>query len=303
MAQHFLSINDYSWEWIEQIFNLSSDLKSRTKRGEIYTPLTGKTLGMIFAKPSARTRISFEVGMYQLGGKALYLAANDIQLGHREPISDVARVLSRYVDGIMARLFAHSDIEELARFSMVPVINGLTDLLHPCQVMADLFTIFEHLGKREGLKITFIGDGNNVVNSWLNMSMKFPMKFTLAAPEGYEPDKNILQSARQSGVSDIQVMRDPIAAAKDADVLYTDVWTSMGNEGEEEKRLKDFQGYQINEKLLKQAKPDCLVMHCLPAHRGEEITDEVIEGPNSIVFDEAENRMHVQKAILVTLLQ
>ena len=303
MARHFLSIRDYSWQWIEHIFELSTELKNKLKNGKLEQPLRGKTLGMIFAKPSVRTRISFEVGMQQLGGMALYLAADDIQIGSREPISDITRVLSRYVDGIMARLFAHKDIEELARYSSVPVINGLTDLLHPCQVMADLFTIFEYFGKRRDMKIAFIGDGNNVLNSWLHMASLFPMNLTMSVPEGYEPDKDILQYSREAGLSEITIQRDPMAAAENADVLYTDVWTSMGDYNETDKRQKDFKDYQINAKVLSQAKQKCLVMHCLPAHRGEEITDEVIEGPNSVVFDEAENRLHVQNAILVNLMK
>jgi len=257
---------------------------------------------MVFAKPSARTRISFEVGMYQLGGHALYLSPNDIGVGTREAVKDIARVLSRYNDAIMARLFGHEDIVELAEYASVPVINGLTDLLHPCQIMADAFTILEHRKTLDNLKLAFIGDGNNVANSWINFAARVPMKLALAVPEGYDPDPQILADARQSGISEITIHHDPHQAVKDADVVYTDVWASMGQEAEAAQRKQIFQPYQVNEQLMKSARPDTLFMHCLPAHRDEEVTDAVIESPNSIVFDEAENRMHVQKAIMVKLM-
>lgn len=302
MKNDFISIYDYSREWFEEIFEIAGDLKNKIKTGEVYHPLKDKTLTMIFQKSSARTRISFEVGMYQLGGYALYLAPDNIQLGKRESVKDIARVISRYNDCIMARLFDHKHIIKLAEYSSVPVINGLTNLLHPCQVTADIFTIFEYKGKIDNIKIAFIGDGNNVANSWLNMSSKFPLSLSFAIPEGYDPDKEILERASNSRVSNIQIFREPFLAAEDADVIYTDVWASMGKENEIEKRKNDFKNFQVNDELLKVAKDDCIVMHCLPAHRGEEITNEVIDGKHSVVYDEAENRLHIQKAILIKLL-
>jgi ornithine carbamoyltransferase len=302
LKRHFLSIADLTKKEIFEIFDLTKELKSKQKRGEPHRTLEGKTLAMIFQKPSARTRVSFEVGMFQLGGHALYLGPNDIQIGKRESIGDVARTLSRYVDIIMARLFGHGDILELAEHASVPVINGLTDLLHPCQVMADVFTILEKRGHLNDLKVSFVGDGNNVANSWLNIASKIPMTLHFAIPEGYDPDKEIFEMAKQSEQSDIEIFRDPSEAVKDAHVIYTDVWASMGQEAEVEKRKLDFKGFQVDEALLANADKDCLVMHCLPAHRGEEITNEVIDGTHSIVFDEAENRLHVQKAIIIRLL-
>jgi len=301
--KHFLAITDFSKEQILDVFDLATELKTKQKQGTAHRHLEGKTLAMIFQKPSARTRVSFEVGMFQLGGHALYLGPNDIQIGKRESVADVSRVLSRYVDIIMARLFGHDDILELAEFGSVPVVNGLTDLLHPCQVMADLFTVFEQKGQRDDFKICFIGDGNNVANSWINMAARLPMTLTFAIPEGYDPNADILKAARSTNISEIQIYRDPAEAARDADVIYTDVWASMGQESEAEKRKAAFKDYQVNAALMKVADPDCLVMHCLPAHRGDEITDEVIDGPNSVVFDEAENRLHVQKAIMVKLME
>ncbi len=303
MSRHFISIADWSKEEILATFDLAKELKQKQKNGEEHRLLAGKALAMIFQKPSARTRVSFEVGMFQLGGHALYLGPNDIQVGKRESIADVARTLSRFVDIIMARLFGHEDIIELAENAGVPVINGLTDLLHPCQIMADVLTIWEHRGNLDELKVAYIGDGNNVANSWINMAAKLPMTLSLGVPEGYEPDAEILQYARDAGVSDIQIHHDPVEAVKDADVVYTDVWASMGQEAEAEKRKAVFRPFQVDSRLLAHAKGDCLVMHCLPAHRGEEITSEVIDGPHSIVFDEAENRLHVQKAIMVKLLR
>ncbi|MFQ5640017.1 MAG: ornithine carbamoyltransferase [bacterium] len=299
---HFLSIADFSSDEILQTFDLASELKIKQKTGVPHRLLEGKTLAMIFQKPSARTRVSFEVGMFQLGGHALYLGPNDIQVGKRESVADVARVLSRYVDLMMARLFGHHHIEELAGNSSVPVINGLTDLLHPCQVMADMFSIFEKKGQTQKLAIAYIGDGNNMVNSWLNMAQKLPMTLNLSIPEGYDPDSEIWNLAQNAGVSDIQMFRDPADAARGADVIYTDVWASMGQEAEAEKRKQAFKDYQVNSSLVSAASPNCLVMHCLPAHRGEEISDAVIDGPNSIVFDQAENRLHVQKAIMLKLM-
>ncbi len=303
MSKHFLAISDFSKGEILEIFDLTEDLKSKQKNDEPHKLLEGKTLAMIFAKPSARTRVSFEVGMFQLGGHALYLGPNDIQIGKRESVGDISQVLSRYVDIIMARLFGHEDILELAKHATVPIVNGLTDLLHPCQIMADLFTIYEKKGRRDNLKIAYLGDGNNVTNSWINIASKIPMTLSLAIPEGYDPDDEILKSAMQSGISEIQIFRSPAEAVQNADVIYTDVWASMGQEAEAETRKIAFRNFQVNADLLKSAAADCLVMHCLPAHRGDEITNEVIDGPHSIVFDEAENRLHVQKAIMVKLFE
>lgn len=303
MKKDFLSIADLTKEEIFAIFELAKDLKAKVKKDEPHAILAGQSLAMIFQKPSARTRVSFQVGMFQLGGHALYLGPNDIQIGKRESVADVARTLSRYVNIIMARLFGHQDIEELAKYATVPVVNGLTDLLHPCQIMADVLTIYEHRGNLDGVKVAYIGDGNNVANSWINMAARVPMTLAIGCPEGYEPDAAILNAARAENISQIEIYHTPQAAAKDADVIYTDVWASMGQEAEAEKRKEVFRDFQVNQQLLQQAHPDCLVLHCLPAHRGEEITDEVIDGPHSVVFDEAENRLHVQKAIMVKLLE
>ena len=303
MKKDFIHITDITSDEINEIFALASKMKAYLKEGKEYTPLKGKNMAMIFAKPSARTRISFETGMSQLGGHAIYLNPSDIGIGKREAIKDIARVISRYDDIIMARLFEHQHMLELAQYATVPVVNGLTDLNHPCQIMADIFTVLEHRKHLNDLKVAFIGDGNNVANSWINLAARLPMHFVLASPSGYDPDPDILNSARNVGISRIDVLRDPVEAVKDADVIYTDVWASMGQESEAEKRRIDFMPYQVNGSLLKHAKKDVFVMHCLPAHRGDEITDAVIDGPRSIVFDEAENRMHVQKAIIVKLLQ
>ncbi len=303
MEKDFLAITDLTEEEIHEIFRLAKDLKEKQKRGKEYQPLKGKTLAMIFQKPSARTRVSFEVGMFQLGGHAVYLAPSDIGLGKRESVADIARVLSRYNDGIMARLFGHELIIELAKYASVPVINGLTDLLHPCQVMGDMFTIMEHRGGFDGLKVTFIGDGNNLANSWINMASRISMRLTLSIPEGYDPDPEILEKARMSGKSEIEIERDPLKAVRDSDIIYTDVWASMGQEREAKKRKKVFKSYQVNQELVEYAKPDVKVMHCLPAHRGDEITDQVMDGRHSIVFDQAENRLHIQKAIMVSLMK
>ena len=302
MVKHFLSIADLTRYEIEDILNLAIELKGKQKRGEAEPLLKGKTLAMVFQKPSARTRISFEVGMFQLGGHALYLAPTDIGVGTREAVKDIARVLSRYNDGIMARLFGHEDIIEMAEYAAVPVINGLTDLLHPCQVMADVLTILEHRKTLENLKVAFVGDGNNLAHSWLNFASRYPMNLVLAIPEGYDPDADVLKNARDAGISEIEIYRDPKKAVKDADVIYTDVWASMGQEAEAAKRKIDFKNFQVNDDLMASARKDTYVMHCLPAHRGEEITDSVIESQNSIVFDEAENRLHAQKAVMVRLM-
>ncbi len=301
MKRDFLAVTDFTKDEIYETFRIAEQLKADVKAGNPHHYFANQTMSMVFAKPSLRTRVSFETGMVQFGGHALYLGPNDISIGKRESVKDIARVISRYNDWIMARLFRHEHMVEFAKYASVPVINGLTDYNHPCQIMADMLTIHEHRGTVEGQKVVFIGDGNNVCNSFLNFAAVVPYHFVLAAPEGYDPDPQTLEKARAAGLSKIEVIRDPIEAAKDADVLYTDVWTSMGQEEERQKRLSDFAGFQINKELLSHAKSDALVMHCLPAHYGEEITEEVLDGPQSVVFDEAENRMHAQKAVMVML--
>jgi len=302
LKRDFLSLTDLTKEEIFEILELSRELKEKLKRGEEHRFLLGRSMVMVFQKPSARTRVSFEVGMHQLGGYSIYLAPKDVQAGQREPIADLARALSRYCDVIVARMFGHEDILELAEYATVPVINGLTDLLHPCQVLSDIFTIWEKRGNLDNLHVAFVGDGNNVCNSWINLAARVPMRLTLGVPHGYEPDREILAMAKKCGVSEIEIYHNPNMAVKGADVVYTDVWTSMGQEREAERRREDFRDFQVNDLLLRHANEDCFVMHCLPAHRGEEITDSIIEGPQSIVFDQAENRLHVQKALLVKLL-
>ncbi len=286
----------------EEIWRRTARLKKMLKEGKEHASLKGKTLGMIFDKSSTRTRISFEVGMYQLGGVALFLNSRDTQIGRGETLADSARMMSCYLNGIMIRTFAQGSVEELARYASIPVINGLTDLLHPCQILADLFTIIEKKGSYEGVKVAYIGDGNNVANSWIEAATCLPFEFSLACPEGYDPDESIMERSHRNAKGRVSLCRDPFDAASKADVLYTDVWTSMGQEAESQERKRIFANYQINEKLLGTAKKDAVVMHCLPAHRGEEITAEVIDGPQSIVVDEAENRLHVQKAVLEILL-
>ncbi|MBD0320670.1 MAG: ornithine carbamoyltransferase [Gemmatimonadetes bacterium] len=297
-VRHFLAIPDFTRE--ELLGTL--DLAARMKRGEYRErPLAGKTLAMIFTKSSTRTRVSFEVGTYQLGGHALFLSSRDIQLGRGEPLRDTARVLSRFVDGIMIRTFAHADPEELARHGSVPVINGLTDLLHPCQIMADLLTIRENLGDDlSALKVAWVGDGNNMANSWLNAAYRLGFELRLAFPPGYEPDAAILERAR--GAARIVVTHDPREAVAGADVVNTDVWASMGQEEESAKRERDFAGFRVDEALMESASAGSIFLHCLPAHRGEEVTEGVLEGPRSRVWDEAENRLHVQKAIMARLM-
>jgi len=301
MKRDFLAVTDFSKEELLETFRIARALKAEVQAGQAQHYFANQTMALIFAKPSLRTRVSFETGMAQLGGYALYLGPHDISIGKREAVKDIARVISRYNNWIMARLFKHEHMLELAEYATVPVINGLTDYNHPCQIMADMLTIQEHRGTVEGQKVVFIGDGNNVCNSFLNFAAVVPYHFVLAAPAGYDPDPETLARAQAAGISTIEVVRDPIVAASNADVLYTDVWTSMGQEAERQKRLNDFQGFQINEQLLSHAKADALVMHCLPAHYGEEITEEVLDGSHSVVFDEAENRMHAQKAIQIML--
>ena len=302
MKKDLLSIYDLEPADFEKIWAKARKLKKDLKSGKPHASLQGKTLGMIFDKSSTRTRISFEVGMYQLGGIALFLTSRDTQIGRGETISDSAQMMSRYLNGIMIRTFSQKSVEEFARYASIPVINGLTDLLHPCQILSDLFTIKEKKGSYDKLKITYIGDGNNVANTWIEAAAKLPIELALACPEGYDPDKKIMTKGKKEAREGIILYRDPLQASKDADVLYTDVWTSMGQESEQEDRKKIFKDYQINKRLLKEAKKDAIVMHCLPAHRGEEISSEVIEGPHSVVIDQAENRLHVQKAILEILL-
>ncbi len=304
-GKDLISIHDLTREEVDQVLDTTHILKMKQKLGEIYHPLKGKTLGMIFQKSSTRTRVSFEVGMWQLGGYALFLSANDLQLNRGETIADTARNLSRYLDGIMIRTYSHQDVVDLAEYSSVPVINGLTDLLHPCQVLSDLFSIREKKQNLEGLKLAYIGDGNNMAHSLMFGGAKTGMHVVICSPSGFEPDPEVTRLSRidasKTGAT-INIQDDPVEAVKTADVIYTDVWTSMGQEEEYEKRLQSFKRYQVNSTLLENAKEDVLVMHCLPAHRGEEITDEVIDGPRSIVFDQAENRLHVQKAIMALVM-
>lgn len=296
--KHLISISDLSPKEILAILELAEKLKEDRKKGVFEEPLKNKTLAMIFELPSTRTRVSFEVAMLELGGNALYLNWNDLQLGRGEPIKDTARVMSRYVHAVMMRVRRHEVIEEFAKFSSIPVINGLSNLEHPCQILADLLTIKEKKGLN-GIKIAWVGDGNNVCNSLILASTMLGIRIAVACPEGFEPNPEILRKARSFG--EVEIFRDPKDAVRDADVIYTDVWASMGQEEEREKRLKVFRSYQVNEELVSLAK-DAIVMHCLPAHRGEEITDEVIESEFSVVFDQAENRLHAQKAVLVKLL-
>lgn len=302
MNKDFISISDWKRDDLKEIFALASELKNKQKKGEPHPLLKGKTLGMIFEKSSTRTRVSFEVGMFQLGGSALFLSSGTTQLGRGEPIEDTARVLSRYVDGIMIRTFAQQNVDDMAQWADIPVINGLSDLLHPCQVMADIFTVLENKASFCDLTYCWIGDGNNMANSWINAARVFGFELRIATPKEFRPDSVILQRALDDGAR-IFLTDDPFEAADKAHVLNTDVWASMGQEEEKKKREKAFQNFQINRDILDVADPDCIVLHCLPAHRGEEITAEVIEGPRSKVFDEAENRLHVQKAIMVTLMR
>ncbi|WP_025684140.1 ornithine carbamoyltransferase [Paenibacillus maysiensis] len=304
-GRDFLELDDYSTEEIQYLIDLAIEIKRKHKNGEAYQPLKGKTIGLIFEKSSTRTRVSFEVGMFQLGGHALFLSKNDIQLGRGEPISDMAQVMSRYLDGIMIRTFGHDNVVELARYASVPVINGLSDLAHPCQVLADYQTLYEQKGKLKGLKLAYIGDGNNMAHSLLIGGAKLGVHVSIASPAGYEPDPSVVAASReiakQTG-SEIVITQSPQEAVKDADAIYTDVWASMGFEEEQKERELAFADFQVNEELVKLAKPDYLFLHCLPAHRGEEVSAGVIDGPNSVIFDEAENRLHAQKALMVALM-
>jgi len=295
----FLTVTDLLREEIGQLFDLAARMKSRAYRE---SPLAGKTLAMIFAKSSTRTRVSFETGTFQLGGHALFLSAKDIQIGRGEPIPDTARVLSRYVNGIMIRTFDHKEVEELAQNATIPVINGLTDLSHPCQVLADLFTLHEHRKPLDEMRVAFVGDGNNVVHSWLEAATLYRFTFALACPPSYEPDAAILAECRAKGAT-IEITHDVDDAVHNADVVYTDVWTSMGQEKEAAARRAQFAAYQVNDQVMRHAARGAIVMHCLPAHRGEEISESVLEGPQSVVFDQAENRLHLQKALMAWLAQ
>ncbi|MGI5902294.1 MAG: ornithine carbamoyltransferase [Desulfitobacteriia bacterium] len=304
-GRDFISLNDFSAAEISHLIDVAIELKKELKAGTPHPLLRGKTLGMIFTKSSTRTRVAFEVGIYQLGGYALFLSGRDIQIGRGETVKDTALVLSRMVDGIMIRTFSHQEVIDLATYATVPVINGLTDYLHPTQALADLMTIREYKGYLKGLKLAYIGDGNNMVNSLLLGGTKMGMQVVVASPPGYQPVPEIMELARENAVLSggrAEVVEDPFIAAQEADILYTDVWASMGQEEESEIRKKAFAGYQINSDLLRVARPEALVMHCLPAHRGEEITAEVLEGPQSVVYEEAENRLHAHKAIMALIM-
>ncbi|MGM9521493.1 MAG: ornithine carbamoyltransferase [Oscillospiraceae bacterium] len=298
--KHLLKLGDLTKEEITDILGLADQLKFERKNGIPHPHLAGKTLGMIFQKSSTRTRVSFEAGMYQLGGNALFLSSRDLQIGRGEPVQDTARVLSRYLDGIMIRTFEQAEVEALAEYGTIPVINGLTDYAHPCQVLADLQAIREYKGSLQGKKLTFIGDGNNMANSLIVGGIKMGMSVAIGCPAAYKPDAQIVKWAQENG--DLTITDDIFEAAKDADAVYTDVWASMGMEEEAEQRRRDFAGYCVDSKLMSCAKPDAIVLHCLPAHRGEEITDEVFEQHSEEIFNEAENRLHAQKAVLVRLL-
>lgn len=299
--KHFLKLLDCTTEEIYELLDLAATMKQYVKEGKEHHFLKGKTLGMIFEKSSTRTRISFETGMYQLGGHALFISARDSQIGRGEPTQDTARVMSRMLDGIMIRTFEQKEVEMLAEYGSIPIINGLTDLCHPCQVMADLLTIREHKGKLEGLTMCYIGDGNNMANSLIVGCLKVGMSVSIACPNDYQPDQEVLDFAAQYG-NKFQMTDKPLEAAKDADVVITDVWASMGQEGEAEKRKKAFHGYQINDEVMAQAHDDAMVLHCLPAHREEEITTKVFEAHANEIFEEAENRLHAQKAVMVKLM-
>jgi ornithine carbamoyltransferase len=301
MPKHFLHISDFSKDELWNMLHLAKEIKTKFHKREDYKPFKDQSLAMIFAKPSARTRISFETGFTWMGGHALFLGPNDIGIGKREAIKDIARVVSRYNDVIMARLFDHQHILELAKYSDSTVVNGLTDYNHPCQIMADILTVWEHRGNLDDMKITYMGDGNNIVHSWLQLASKFPMHFVCCGPSGFEPDEETVSMVEESGISTFELSHDPKSAAHGADVVYTDVWASMGQKEEAEERERIFADFQVNEALMDNTGKDTLFMHCLPAERGREVTDGVMEADYSIVFDEAENRMHAQNAIMVTM--
>lgn len=304
-GKHFLTLNDFTKEQIEYLIMLGIELKKKLKQGIPYQPLKGKTLGMIFEKSSTRTRVSFEVGMIQLGGHALFLNKNDLQLGRGETIGDTAKALSRYIDGIMMRTDSQEKLNEMAKNATIPVISGLSDIYHPTQAIADFMTIYEYKGKLQGLTLAYVGDGNNVLNSLLIGGSKLGININVASPKGFEPNEEIVQSAKEEAVkhgADIKITNDPLEAVNQADIIYTDVWVSMGQEEEKELRLKKFADYQVNSQLTKFAKKDYIFMHCLPAHREEEVATEIMDGDHSVVFDEAENRLHAHKAILTAFM-
>jgi ornithine carbamoyltransferase len=303
MARHFLALHDFNEIELYGMLTLARELKEKQKQGVAHRLLDGKTVALIFEKASTRTRVSFEVGVFQLGGHGLFMSSGTSQMGRGEPIKDSARVMSRYCDGIMIRTFGQEIVEEFAQYSAVPIINGLTDLFHPCQIMADLMTVIEHKRTYEGLKFAWVGDGNNMANTWIEAAAIFGFDLALACPQGYEPDGKVLAWAQAKAPGKISLTTDPKAAVRGADVINTDVWASMGQEAEQKEREQAFAGYCLDDALLALAKPDCVVLHCLPAHRGEEISDSVIEGKNSVVWDEAENRLHIQKAIMATLIK
>mgnify|MGYP001344131488 FL=1 len=303
MKNNFLHVNDYSSDKILEILDKAAWIKDKIKTCEAYNPLQGKSMAMIFAKPSARTRISFETGFYKLGGHALYLGPNDIGIGKRESVADVARVISRFNDIIMARLFDHNHVLELAEHSSVPVINGLTDFNHPCQIVADLFTVYETLGRYKDFTISYVGDGNNITHSWIELAMVLPFKLNVVCPEGYKPDMNLVQKAKDKGLSEINIIHDPHEGVKGSDIIYTDVWASMGQKEEAEERRKIFNPYQVNSDLFNSTGVKTYFMHCLPAERGVEVTDSVCDHDNSVIFRQAENRMHAQNAIVLHLLK
>lgn len=303
MTRHFLALRDYTKDELDGLIKLAMELKAKQKQGVEHHLLKGKTLAMIFDKSSTRTRLSFEVGIYQLGGQGLFISNRDSQMGRGEPIKDTARVMSRFCDGIMIRTFGQEIVEEFAQYASIPVINGLTDLYHPCQIMADIQTVVEHKGGYAGLKFAWVGDGNNMANTWIEAAAIMGFDLALACPHGYEPDPDVMAWAQAKAPGRITLTADPQEAVKGADVLNTDVWASMGQEAEQKEREKAFSGYCLDDAMMVLAKPDAIVMHCLPAHRGEEISDSVIEGKNSVVWDEAENRLHIQKAIMATLMK
>ncbi len=303
VTRHFLALHDYNEIELFGMLTLARELKEKQKQGIAHRLLEGKTVALIFEKASTRTRVSFEVGVFQLGGYGLFMSSGTSQMGRGEPIKDSARVMSRYCDGVMIRTFGQEIVEEFARYSSVPIINGLTDLFHPCQIMADLLTVIEHKRSYEGLKFAWVGDGNNMANTWIEAAAILGFDLTLACPQGYEPDAGVMAWARAKAPGRIQLTTDPKLAVTGADVINTDVWASMGQESEQKEREQAFAGYCLDDALLALAQPDCLVLHCLPAHRGEEISDSVIEGRNSVVWDEAENRLHIQKAIMATLIK
>ncbi|NTV50104.1 MAG: ornithine carbamoyltransferase [Geobacteraceae bacterium] len=303
MTRHFLALHDYTKGELDALLVLAADLKIKQKDGIPHRLLDGKTVALIFEKASTRTRVSFEVGAFQLGGHGLFMPSANSQMGRGEPIKDSARVMSRYCDGVMIRTFGQEIVDEFAKYSDIPVINGLTDLFHPCQIMADLQTVVEHKGTYAGLKFAWVGDGNNMANTWIEAAAIFGLELRLACPAGYEPDRNVMAWAQSKAPGLISLTTDPKIAVAGADVINTDVWASMGQESEQKEREDAFVGYCLDDALLALAKPDCIVLHCLPAHRGEEISDSVIEGKNSVVWDEAENRLHIQKAIMATLIK